>query len=97
MPGRGSRAPARNAGSVATPNGTFDVQDPLDRNFSLKARADPQFTVNPIRSLPAVAAQVGHAFFHLPDRYGANTGTGEYDMMGSAPPTRGSTSRCTTR
>lgn len=31
---------------------------------------------------------MGHAFFALADRYGANTGTGEYDMMGSASSTK---------
>jgi M6 family metalloprotease-like protein len=72
------------AGSVATPNGTFTFANRKIIIFSLKALADPQYDVNPIRALAAIAHELGHAFFNLPDRYGANTGTGEYDMMGSA-------------
>jgi len=85
MPGTGFASTRTvNAGTVATPNGTFTFSSRAIVNFSLKAIADPQFDVNPIRSLPTVAHELGHAFFHLPDRYGANTGTGEYDMMGSS-------------
>ncbi len=73
-----------NAGSVATPNGTFTFNNRRIIIFSLKSIADPQYNINPIRSLPTVAHELGHAFFNLPDRYGSNTGTGEYDMMGSA-------------
>ena len=72
------------AGSVATPNGTFTFANRKIIIFSLKALADPQYNVNPIRALAAIAHELGHAFFNLPDRYGVNTGTGEYDMMGSA-------------
>jgi M6 family metalloprotease-like protein len=73
-----------NAGSVATPTGTFTFNNRRVIIFSLKSFLDPQYNINPIRSLPTVAHELGHAFFNLPDRYGANTGTGEYDMMGSA-------------
>ena len=72
------------AGSVATPSGTFNFGSRPIVIFSLKATADPQFNINPIRALPGVAHELGHAFFNFPDRYGPNTGTGEYDMMGSA-------------
>jgi M6 family metalloprotease-like protein len=72
-----------NAGIVKTPNGTFTFSSRQIIIFSLKALADPQYDVNPIRALAAVAHELGHAFFNLPDRYGPNTGTGEYDMMGS--------------
>ncbi len=72
------------AGSVTTPNGPYTFSNRKIIIFSLKALADPQFDVNPIRSLATIAHELGHAFFNLPDRYGANTGTGEYDMMGSA-------------
>jgi M6 family metalloprotease-like protein len=84
MPGTGFASTRTvNAGSVPTPTGTFTFNNRRIVYFSLKALADPQFNVNPIRSLPTVAHELGHAFFALPDRYGANTGTGEYDMMGS--------------
>jgi M6 family metalloprotease-like protein len=73
-----------NAGTVTTPTGTFTFNNRRIIIFSLKATADPQFNINPIRALPGVAHELGHAFFNFPDRYGANTGTGEYDMMGSA-------------
>jgi M6 family metalloprotease-like protein len=72
------------AGSVTTPTGTFTFGGRPIIIFSLKSISDPQFNINPIRSLPTVAHELGHAFFGLPDRYGPNTGTGEYDMMGSA-------------
>jgi M6 family metalloprotease-like protein len=72
-----------NAGSVATPTGTFTFNNRRIIIFSLKSFFDPQYNINPIRALAAVAHELGHAFFNLPDRYGANTGTGEYDMMGS--------------
>ena len=84
MPGTGFASTRTvNAGSVATPNGTFTFNSRAIVNFSLKSILDPQYDVNPIRALAAVAHELGHAFFHLPDRYGPNTGTGEYDMMGS--------------
>ncbi len=84
MPGTGFASKRTvNAGSVATPQGTFSFASRPIVTFSLKALADPQYDVNPIRALAAVAHELGHAFFNLPDRYGANTGTGEYDMMGS--------------
>jgi M6 family metalloprotease-like protein len=74
-----------NAGSVKAPNGiTYNFNNRQIVIFSLKALADPQFDVNPIRVLAGVAHELGHAFFNLPDRYGSNTGDGEYDMMGSA-------------
>ena len=72
------------AGSVATPNGTFTFSNRSIVIFSLKSYLDPQYDINPIRALAGVAHELGHAFFNLPDRYGPNTGTGEYDMMGSA-------------
>jgi len=72
-----------NAGTVATPNGALTFNNRAIVTFSLKSIMDPQFDINPIRSLPTVAHELGHSFFNLPDRYGANTGTGEYDMMGS--------------
>ncbi|HEY3571597.1 MAG TPA: hypothetical protein VGP73_26965 [Thermoanaerobaculia bacterium] len=72
------------ANSVPTPTGTFTFNNRPIIIFSLKSISDPQFNINPIRSLPTVAHELGHAFFGLPDRYGPNTGTGEYDMMGSA-------------
>jgi M6 family metalloprotease-like protein len=88
MPGSGFASTRTvNAGLVTTPNGTFTFNSRDIVNFNLKAAADPQFNVNPIRSLPTVAHELSHAFFHLPDRYnpaqGTGTGTGEYDMMGS--------------
>jgi M6 family metalloprotease-like protein len=85
LPGSGY-ASTRNvlAGSVATPTGTYTFPARNIVIFSLKALADPQYNVTPIRALAAVCHELGHAFFNLPDRYGANTGTGEYDMMGSA-------------
>jgi M6 family metalloprotease-like protein len=73
-----------NAGSVATPTGTFNFNNRPIVIFSLKSVVDPQYNINPIRSLATVAHELGHAFFNLPDRYGSNTGTGQYDMMGSA-------------
>lgn len=72
-----------NAGTVSTPQGVFEFQQRPIVIFSLKAVADQQPANNPIRVLAAVAHELGHAFFNLPDRYGSNTGTGEYDMMGS--------------
>lgn len=84
MPGTGFASTRTvNAGSVATPNGTFTFNNRRIIIFSLKSFFDPQYNINPIRSLPTVAHELGHAFFGLPDRYGPNTGTGEYDMMGS--------------
>ena len=82
MPGTGFasvRYPA--IGSVATPQGTIDFGKRPIVYFSLKAAADPNFDDNPIRVLPAVAHELAHGFFNLPDRYGANTGTGNYDIM----------------
>jgi M6 family metalloprotease-like protein len=73
-----------NAGTVTTPTGTFTFSSRRIIIFSLKALADPQYNIDPIRALAGVAHELGHGFFNLPDRYGANTGTGEYDMMGSA-------------
>lgn len=72
------------AGAVSTPQGSFTFAKRPIVIFSLKASSDPQKAVNPIRALAAVAHELSHAFFNLPDRYGKNTGTGEYDMMGSA-------------
>jgi M6 family metalloprotease-like protein len=71
------------AGNVATPQGTFTFPERPIVTFSLKAVADPKYADNPIRVLAAMAHELAHAFFGLPDRYGANTGSGEYDMMGS--------------
>jgi len=68
-------------GSVQTPDGTYDFGRRNILIFSVKAAADPNHANNPIRSLQAVAHELGHAFFNLPDRYGPTTGTGNYDIM----------------
>lgn len=77
-----------NAGSVATPQGTFTFSNRRIVYFSLKAAAVADYDVDPIRELAAVAHELGHAYFNLPDRYGSNTGTGEFDMMASASSTK---------
>ena len=71
-------------GDVNTPDGTFDFGTRNVVYFSVKAAADPQFASNPIRTLEGVAHELGHAFFDLPDRYGANSGTGSYDIMSTS-------------
>jgi M6 family metalloprotease-like protein len=73
-----------NAGTVSTPQRKFKFPERPIVIFSLKTKTHPTASVDPIRALAAVAHELSHAFFNLPDRYGAKTGTGEYDMMGSA-------------
>ena len=68
-------------GSVATPKGTFDFGSRNILYFSVKATADPNSANEPIRSRQAVAHELAHAFFRLPDRYGDESGTGSYDIM----------------
>jgi M6 family metalloprotease-like protein len=83
MPGSGfaSRRDV-DIGGVQTPNGTFDFGSRGIVYYSLKAKDDPNHAIDPIRNLPGVAHELGHAFFNLPDRYNANgSGTGNYDIM----------------
>ncbi|GMU93782.1 MAG: hypothetical protein AMXMBFR4_28400 [Candidatus Hydrogenedentota bacterium] len=49
--------------------------------FSLWAQGQPDAATNPIRSHSSVIHELNHAFFELPDRYYANSGTGQYDIM----------------
>lgn len=84
MPGTGFASTRWvSAGTVATPHGKLSFNTRQIVIFSLKSISDPQFDVNPIRALAGVAHELGHAFFNFTDYYGSNTGTGEYDMMGS--------------
>jgi len=68
-------------GSVKTPDGTFDFGDRRIVYFSVKATSDPASASEPIRSRQALAHELAHAFFNLPDRYGEESGTGSYDIM----------------
>lgn len=68
-------------GESATPDGTFDFGTRPIVFFSLMARGEVDSTTNPIRSHSSVVHELNHAFFNLPDRYDANSGTGQYDIM----------------
>lgn len=82
MPGSGfASVRSVSIGSVNTPDGTFDFGERRIVYFSVKATADPTSASEPIRSRQAVAHELAHAFFNLPDRYGAESGTGSYDIM----------------
>lgn len=76
------------AGIVPTPAGLFRFPLRPVVTFSVKPGSDPDRATNPIRSLPALAHELAHAFFRLPDRYGNNSGylsgTGAFDMMASS-------------
>jgi M6 family metalloprotease-like protein len=84
MPGTGyASTRSVTAGKVVMRGGTFDFSKRNIVIFSLKSINDPQYDVDPIRQYAGICHELGHAFFNLTDYYGSNTGTGEYDMMGS--------------
>lgn len=67
--------------SSATPDGTFDFGTRPIVFFSIMARGVTDSTTNPIRCHSSVIHELNHAFFNLPDRYDANSGNGQYDIM----------------
>ncbi|NUM56659.1 MAG: hypothetical protein HUU46_23780 [Candidatus Hydrogenedentes bacterium] len=68
-------------GGSATPDGVFDFGTRPIVFFSLMARGAVDSTTNPIRYHSSVLHEMNHAFFNFPDRYDANSGNGQYDIM----------------